>query len=153
MLLVRVQQQLISFWPLVSLCGVNNCATSSQLDVYRYGVCDSLAPVWYRVLYISRSNFDSSVARTKLYDHQESVPSLFQHVSRSNSIGRRTSVYYRNVKQLSYQTVPLVRRQLDKQLTVMVLTQVVFNKVAITSYIIINFFSILRHYSCFVRGK
>jgi hypothetical protein len=34
---------------------------------------------------------------------------------------------YRNVQQIAYRTVPLVRRQLDKQLTVMVLVQVVVN--------------------------
>jgi len=45
---------------------------------------------------------------------------------------------YRNVKQLSHRTIPLVRRELDKQLTVMVLMQVVFNFFAITPYTIIN---------------
>jgi hypothetical protein len=45
---------------------------------------------------------------------------------------------YRNIQQLSYRTLPLVRRELDKQLTVMVLTQVVFNFFAITPYTIIN---------------
>jgi len=34
---------------------------------------------------------------------------------------------YRNVQQIAYRTVPLVRRELDKQLTVMVLVQVVIN--------------------------
>jgi hypothetical protein len=34
---------------------------------------------------------------------------------------------YRNVRQIPYRTVPLVRRELDKQLTVMVLVQVIFN--------------------------
>ncbi len=34
---------------------------------------------------------------------------------------------YRNVQQIAYRTVPLVRRNLDKQLTVMVLVQVVAN--------------------------
>jgi hypothetical protein len=34
---------------------------------------------------------------------------------------------YRNVQQIAYRTVPLVRRRLDKQLTVMVLVQVVVN--------------------------
>jgi hypothetical protein len=34
---------------------------------------------------------------------------------------------YRNVQQIAYRTVPLVRRELDKQLTVMVLVQVVLN--------------------------
>lgn len=45
---------------------------------------------------------------------------------------------YRNVKQLSYRTVPLVRRELDKQLTVMVLVQVVYNVFALLPYFIIN---------------
>ncbi|CAF4083667.1 unnamed protein product [Rotaria sordida] len=45
---------------------------------------------------------------------------------------------YRNVQKLSYRTIPLVRRKLDQQLTVMVLTQVVFNVFAITPYTIIN---------------
>lgn len=45
---------------------------------------------------------------------------------------------YRNVRQLSHRTLPLVRRELDKQLTVMVLTQVAFNFFAITPYTIIN---------------
>jgi hypothetical protein len=34
---------------------------------------------------------------------------------------------YHNGKQLAYHTVPLVRRNLDKQLTVMILVQVVAN--------------------------
>jgi hypothetical protein len=34
---------------------------------------------------------------------------------------------YRNVQQIAYRTVPLVRRELDKQLTTMVLVQVVIN--------------------------
>jgi len=34
---------------------------------------------------------------------------------------------YRNVQQIAYRTVPLVRRRLDKQLTVIVLVQVVIN--------------------------
>jgi hypothetical protein len=34
---------------------------------------------------------------------------------------------YRNVQEIAYRAVPLVRRNLDKQLTVMVLVQVVVN--------------------------
>jgi len=34
---------------------------------------------------------------------------------------------YRNIQQIAYRTVPLVRRELDKQLTVMVLVQVIYN--------------------------
>lgn len=45
---------------------------------------------------------------------------------------------FRNVQKLSYRTMPLVRRELDKQLTVMVLMQVIFNVFAITPYTIIN---------------
>jgi hypothetical protein len=36
---------------------------------------------------------------------------------------------YRNVQQIAYRTVPLVRRELDKQLTTMVLIQVIINAV------------------------
>jgi hypothetical protein len=42
------------------------------------------------------------------------------------------SLTYRNVKQIAYRTVPLVRRELDKQLTVMVLVEVLFDVVFIT---------------------
>ena len=42
---------------------------------------------------------------------------------------------YRNVRQIPYRTVPLVRRELDKQLTSMVLVQVVHNFVVIVPYI------------------
>ena len=45
---------------------------------------------------------------------------------------------HRNIQQLSYRTLPLVRRELDKQLTVMVLTQVVFNVFAIAPYFVVN---------------
>jgi hypothetical protein len=37
-----------------------------------------------------------------------------------------------------HRAIPFVRRELDKQLTVMVLMQVVFNVLAITPYTIIN---------------
>ena len=48
---------------------------------------------------------------------------------------------YRNVKQIAYRTVPLVRRELDKQLTVMVLVQVFYNAIAIMPFGIIGIFS------------
>ena len=41
---------------------------------------------------------------------------------------------YHNVKQLVHRTVPLVRRELDKQLTVMVLVQVLVNSIAVFPY-------------------
>ena len=34
---------------------------------------------------------------------------------------------YRNIQRISHRTAPLVRRELDKQLTTMVLVQVVIN--------------------------
>jgi hypothetical protein len=49
---------------------------------------------------------------------------------------------YRNVQHIAYRTIPLVRRELDKQLTVMVLVQVFCNVVFLTPSIIEN---ILRH--------
>lgn len=44
---------------------------------------------------------------------------------------------YRHVQDLAYRTIPLIRRELDKQLTSIVLIQVIFNFVAITPYIIV----------------
>ena len=44
---------------------------------------------------------------------------------------------YHNVQQLPYRTVPLVRRELDKQLTVMVLVQVVYNFVTLLPNLIV----------------
>jgi hypothetical protein len=46
------------------------------------------------------------------------------------------SLAYRNVKQIAYRTVPLVRRELDKQLTVMVLVEVLYDVVVVTPYAI-----------------
>ena len=46
------------------------------------------------------------------------------------------SLAYRNVRQISYRTVPLVRRELDKQLTNMVLIQIVFSLLS-SSYLIL----------------
>ena len=43
---------------------------------------------------------------------------------------------YRNVTQIAYRTVPLIRRELDKQLTVMVLVQVFYNVLTVTPVII-----------------
>jgi len=43
---------------------------------------------------------------------------------------------YLNLQQLAHYTLPLVRRELDKQLTVMVLAQVVVNCFAILPYTI-----------------
>jgi hypothetical protein len=43
---------------------------------------------------------------------------------------------YRNIQQIAYRTVPLVRRELDKQLTVMVLVQVAYNLLTISPNLI-----------------
>ena len=47
------------------------------------------------------------------------------------------SLAYHNLKQIVHYTVPLVRRELDKQLTVMVLTQVLITGFVLTPFIII----------------
>jgi hypothetical protein len=48
------------------------------------------------------------------------------------------SMAYRNLQQLPHYTLPLVRRELDKQLTVMVLTQVVVNFFSVIPFSITN---------------
>lgn len=48
------------------------------------------------------------------------------------------SLAYRNVREIPYRTVPLVRRELDKQLTSMILVQVVHNVLVILPYNIVN---------------
>jgi hypothetical protein len=45
---------------------------------------------------------------------------------------------YRNVQQLAYRTIPLVRRELDKQLTLMVLVQVAANIFTLLPYTTAN---------------
>ncbi|CAF3152164.1 unnamed protein product [Rotaria sp. Silwood2] len=60
---------------------------------------------------------------------------------------------YRNVQQLAHRTVPLIRRELDKQLTTMVLVQVVHNFFATIPYTIvtaINYSSILPNDSVII---
>jgi hypothetical protein len=44
---------------------------------------------------------------------------------------------YRNIQQIAYRTVPFVRRELDKQLTIMVLVQVAYNLFSISPNLII----------------
>ncbi|CAF1645191.1 unnamed protein product [Adineta ricciae] len=50
---------------------------------------------------------------------------------------------YRNVRQISYRTVPLVRRELDKQLTNMVLIQIIFSFFFLLPYLIASFISVV----------
>jgi hypothetical protein len=45
---------------------------------------------------------------------------------------------YRNVNGLAHRTIPLIRRELDKQLTSMLLVQVVFNIFALLLYNIVS---------------
>ena len=47
------------------------------------------------------------------------------------------SLAYRNIQQSAYRTVPLVRRELDKQLTSMVLVQIIYIFIAIVPYTIV----------------
>jgi hypothetical protein len=48
------------------------------------------------------------------------------------------SIAFRNVQQMAYRTIPLVRRELDKQLTVMVLIEVVMSIFTLLPYTTIN---------------
>jgi hypothetical protein len=48
---------------------------------------------------------------------------------------------YRNVQQIAYRAVPLVRRELDKQLTVMVLVEVLCDVIFVTPLIIQNIYN------------
>jgi hypothetical protein len=50
---------------------------------------------------------------------------------------------YRNVQQIAYRTVPLVRRELDKQLTVMVLVEVLCDVIFVTPIIIQTIYSVI----------
>lgn len=43
---------------------------------------------------------------------------------------------YRNVKQIAYRTIPLVRRELDRQLTIMVLIEGFYDVIAVTPLVI-----------------
>lgn len=45
------------------------------------------------------------------------------------------SLAYRNVRQIPYRIIPLVRRELDKQLTSMVLVQIVYNFLVLLPYL------------------
>jgi hypothetical protein len=45
---------------------------------------------------------------------------------------------FHNVQEIAYRTIPLVRRELDKQLTVMVLVQVVINIFALLPFTIVG---------------
>jgi hypothetical protein len=45
---------------------------------------------------------------------------------------------YRNIRNITYRTISLVRRELDKQLTVIVLFQMVYIFITITPYLIVN---------------
>ena len=51
---------------------------------------------------------------------------------------------YRNVQQLAYRTIPLVRRELDKQLTNMVLKQVIINFFTVLPYAIMTIIRLNR---------
>ena len=49
---------------------------------------------------------------------------------------------YRNVQQTAYRTIPLVRRELDKQLTIMVLVQDVFTFFTLLPIMTLGFISL-----------
>jgi hypothetical protein len=47
------------------------------------------------------------------------------------------SLAYRNVRQIPYRVIPLVRRELDKQLTSMILVEFVYNVIVIVPYVVV----------------
>jgi hypothetical protein len=47
---------------------------------------------------------------------------------------------YRNVQQIAHRTLPMVRRELDKQLTVMVLIQVIVGCFTCLPFLVVNIF-------------
>ncbi|CAF1110335.1 unnamed protein product [Rotaria sordida] len=51
------------------------------------------------------------------------------------------SLTYRNVKEIAYRTIPLVRRELDKQLTAMILVQDIFTFMTILPIMTLGFLS------------
>ncbi len=57
------------------------------------------------------------------------------------------SLAFRNVRQIAYRTVPLVRRELDKQLTNMVLVLVVFSFLFVAPYVISSVFPLATNIS------
>ena len=52
---------------------------------------------------------------------------------------------YRNIQDISYRTIPLVRRELDKQLTSIVLVQVIFNFVTTVPYVTVYIFMLYEN--------
>ena len=53
------------------------------------------------------------------------------------------SLAYYNVRHANYRTVPLVRQELDKQLTTMVLLQVLLNLISLVPYVIVSTLSLV----------
>jgi hypothetical protein len=49
---------------------------------------------------------------------------------------------FRNLQQMPHYTVPLVRRELDKQLTMMVLLQILINIFTLLPYTVVNILSL-----------
>jgi hypothetical protein len=49
---------------------------------------------------------------------------------------------YRNIQQLAYRTVPFVRRELDKQLTIMVLVQLICNFLTLVPNLLVYIISL-----------
>jgi hypothetical protein len=45
---------------------------------------------------------------------------------------------YYNIRQINYRTIPLVRRELDKQMTIMVLVHIIFDLFTLVPYIIVS---------------
>lgn len=84
---------------------------------------------WYDRRTIAASNETICTITDKTF---EKFNAYFNYLVLGNIIPHLTNLTfgllaYRNIQQLSYRTVPLVRRELDKQLTSIVLVQLIFN--------------------------
>jgi hypothetical protein len=94
--------------------------------------------IWYNLVISTRTGSASCIITNAIYQNYFTYSDIF---ILSGGLPIIITVLfgclaYRNVRQIPYRTVPLVRRELDKQLTSMVLVQVVFNVFVIVSYII-----------------
>jgi hypothetical protein len=119
----------------------------SNIKLARY-LCATLIPFWiiYGIPYIIFYDQVTSSTTGKLTCSNTNTIFKSYHTYMNNIIlsgGLPTCITvlfgilaYRNVRQIAYRTVPLVRREMDKQLTNMVLVQVLFSFFVVSPYVI-----------------
>lgn len=96
-------------------------------------------------IFYNHSNANDSQTRICVSNNEffRQFHSYVNNIVLTNGLPEAISVFfctlaYRNIRQIAYRTVPLVRRELDKQLTNMVLVQVAFSFFAIVPFMIIS---------------